>query len=120
MGTVADTFSCFCLIELLEIRINLSSEGVAEAAPINLIHTTSSSIQPRYGPGATSLGTKVYVSGGIDAATERPIPGVDIFDSSTNLWSTRIIRSTNAADNAVSAGNKVIFTGNQTDRKSVV
>jgi N-acetylneuraminic acid mutarotase len=85
--------------------------------------TTAELSQARYGMGAAALGNKIFFGGGwtpqffpnsttcfISSGEDTRSSRIDIYDASTNTWSTTQL-STPRIPQGASAGNKVIFAG---------
>ena len=72
---------------------------------------------PRFGMGAASVGTKVLFAGGQNSISLDPgqVPTVtdvvDIFDTSTNTWSTHTLSTPRGFLGAATVGTKVLFAG---------
>ena len=70
--------------------------------------------QARYGIAATSVGTKAFFAGGHIYAPPYITNRIDIYDSSTNSWSTASLSQARYNAVAVTVGTKAIFAGGRT------
>ena len=77
--------------------------------------TTSQASLPRSGVASVAVGNKVFFAGGVDFDETNyvydPVSVVDIYDISTNTWSTANLSEPRGSCKAVVSGNKIFFAG---------
>jgi len=87
-------------LECLEGRVYMDASG--------LIHTVASLSTPRSRISAVAAGGQAVFAGGIDPAAGVD-PAVDVYDSSTDQWSTTALPHPAIGGDNVSAGSKLVF-----------
>ena len=65
----------------------------------------------RYGAGVTSVGNEIFIAGGGDGFGDNQTSRVDIYDASTNTWSTAELSAARQGLVAATVGDKVLFAG---------
>jgi hypothetical protein len=75
--------------------------------------------EARINPAGVSLGNKIYFGGGcpLDGGlAETPSSRVDVYDATTNTWSTAELSEARTSLAAASLGNKILFAGGSGNR----
>ena len=78
---------------------------------------TATLSQGRWGPAATSAGSLVFFAGGDNGISSSNV--VDIYNTSTGIWSTATLSQPRYEPSATSAGNQVFLAGGLTGNANV-
>ncbi|MBV9173709.1 MAG: hypothetical protein JOZ81_26895 [Chloroflexi bacterium] len=113
----------FCVLAILSLAVPMLATAPTPALADGAWTTTELSA-PHEGPGVARIGTKVLFAGGCAARCEHPRAwspsgGVDIYDDSTQTWSTAQLSQARESVASASVGQLALFAGGAPSAETV-